>query len=129
MSVVVPPGMSEGMMMQVNTAQGMMQVQIPPGVKEGAEFQFQVGAVAPVQAATPVVAAVAAVPGTLVQMEGPQAVGAWKFYGWHPAVAGGRWLRLPERRGHLPVRLLLPVVRVMRCRRDAQDGPQRCFVH
>jgi len=91
MSVVVPPGMSEGMMMQVNTAQGMMQVQIPPGVKEGAEFQFQVGAVAPVQAATPVVAAVAAVPGTLVQMEGPQAVGAWKFYagGTQPWQAGG----------------------------------------
>eukprot|EP00966_Prymnesium_polylepis_P076191 1765998-Prymnesium_polylepis.1 len=83
-----PP--SHAVMMQVNTPQGLMQVEIPPGVKEGAEFQFQVGAVAPV---APIVAVPAPlhVMGTPMQMEGPQAVGAWKFYagGTQPWQAGG----------------------------------------
>ena len=44
MTAVVPTGMGEGMMMQVQTASGPMQVQIPPGMKEGMQFQFGVAA-------------------------------------------------------------------------------------
>ena len=44
MTAVVPAGVGEGMMMQVQTPSGPMQVQIPPGMKEGMQFQFGVAA-------------------------------------------------------------------------------------
>ena len=40
MDAVVPPGMGEGMTMQVQTPNGLMNLQIPTGAKEGTKFQF-----------------------------------------------------------------------------------------
>ena len=46
MTATVPPGMAGGMMMQVQTATGPMQVQIPAGLGPGMSFQFGAPAVA-----------------------------------------------------------------------------------
>ena len=42
MLVQVPPGLAAGMMMQIQTAKGMMQVQVPQGMGAGSQFQVMV---------------------------------------------------------------------------------------
>ena len=52
-SVTVPQGMQGGMMLQVPTAGGPMQVQIPPGLQAGQSFQVPTAAPPPMAMAQP----------------------------------------------------------------------------